>query len=57
VGDLRSAAEGILPHPRRWSSILPSVFQGRERNKKLVFERIRAAAPAASRQASFQESE
>jgi uncharacterized protein YebE (UPF0316 family) len=57
VGDLRSAAEGILPHPRRWTSILPSIFQGRERNKKLVFERIRAAAPAASRQASFQESE
>jgi uncharacterized protein YebE (UPF0316 family) len=57
VGDLRSAAEGIRPATRRWSSILPSVFQRTSRYKKLVFERIRLASPTASRQASFQESE
>jgi len=57
VGDLRSAAEGILPASRRWSSILPSVFQRTSRYKKLVFERIRLASPTRSRQASFQESE
>jgi uncharacterized protein YebE (UPF0316 family) len=57
VGDLRSAAEGILPASRRWSSILSFLFQRTSHDKKLVFERIRMPSPTASRQASFQESE
>jgi uncharacterized protein YebE (UPF0316 family) len=57
VGDLRSAAEGILPDSRRFPSILPSFFQKTNRAKNLLFERISAASPTARRQTSLQKPE
>jgi uncharacterized protein YebE (UPF0316 family) len=56
VGDLRSAAESVIPSRRRLPSILPSVFQrmGRER---LIFQRISDTAVSARPQTALQDSE
>ena len=47
VGDLRSAAEGVYPSPRRWPSVIPSVFQRMSR-ERLVLERIGGPSPASA---------
>lgn len=56
VGDLRSAAEGVIPSRRRLPSILPSIFQRMGRTR-MVLERIGGSAATARPQTAFHDSE
>lgn len=56
VGDLRSAAEGVVPSRRRFPNIFPSFFQ-RLGSERMIFQRISGSPTAARPQTALQDSE
>ncbi len=57
VGDLRSAAEGVIPRRHRLPSILPSVFKRMHRRDTVILEQTIAPAGAPAHQTALRDSE